>query len=261
VFGSPPEHPDAVRRIFAALVERYGPKGSLWRERPGVPRRPIRAWQVFNEPTLTSFWSIQPFAPHYVATLDAAHRGVHEVDPGATVVLGGLPNKSWAALREVYAAGGRGSFDAVAIHPYTSSPANVLRIVRNARRVMRTNGDGGLPIWVTEFSWPATRRMPGAPGWAAEVFGTLHTDAQQALLLDRTIRRLVAARQRLGIARLVWYTWLSDEAIETPSPFDYAGLRRIRGDDTRSAPALRVFRRWARRLEGCIKTRDARRCR
>jgi hypothetical protein len=27
-----------------------------------------------------------------------------------------------------------------------------------------------------------------------------------------------------------------------------------------AAPALAVFRRWARRVEGCPKARDARRC-
>src|SRR3954447_484929 len=40
VFASPPANLDAMRRIFAALVARYGPHGSLWRERPSLPRRP-----------------------------------------------------------------------------------------------------------------------------------------------------------------------------------------------------------------------------
>ena len=92
-------------------------------------------------------------------------------------------------------------FDAVAIHPYSRSPANVVRIVRYARRVMRSNGDATLPIWVTEFSWPAA---PNPPDWAVNVFGGPLTDGQQARLLDRTMRRFVAARERLGIARLVW---------------------------------------------------------
>jgi hypothetical protein len=268
VFGSPPADMVAVRSIFAALVERYGPRGSLWRERPDIPRRPIRAWQVFNEPNLESRWTIQPFARKYVATLQAAASGVHNADPGATVVLGGLTNKSWEALSSIYAAGARGSFDAVAIHPYSSSPANVVRIVRYARRVMRANGDARLPIWVTEFSWPAAGEMP-APGpadWTLRAFGSLLTNSQQARLLGRTIRRMFAARERLRIARLVWYTWLSAEA--TPDPFNnayldpwgYAGLRRNDNGFRRSAPALRVFRRWARRLEGCPKTTSALPC-
>jgi hypothetical protein len=268
VFASPPSNMPAVRRIFVALVERYGPRGSLWRERPSVPLRPIRAWQVFNEPNLQPYWSVQPFERAYVATLRAAESGIHKVDPGATVVLGGLTNKSWEALSAIYAAGARGSFDAVAIHPYSSSPANVVRIVRYARQVMRTNGDRRLPIWVTEFSWPAAGEMPapGPPGWAIGLFGPPLTNWQQARLLNRTIRRIRAAHERLRIARLVWYTWLSAEATLDPfdatrlDPFGYAGLRRIRDGVRRNAPALRVFRRWARRLEGCAKTTNALRC-
>jgi polysaccharide biosynthesis protein PslG len=105
VFGSPPADPDAVRRIFTAFVERYGPRGSLWRERPNAPRRPVRAWQVFNEPNIQLFWSVQPFERDYVTALRAAESGIHDVDPGATVVLAGLTNDSWRALRAIYAAG------------------------------------------------------------------------------------------------------------------------------------------------------------
>jgi polysaccharide biosynthesis protein PslG len=258
VFGSPPADPDAVRRMFAALVERYGPSGSLWRERPDVPRRPIGTWQVFNEPNLRGHWSVQPFEREYVATLRAAENGIHGVDPGATVVLGGLTNDSWRALRTIYAAGARGSFDAVAIHPYSTSPEKLVRIVRYARHVMRINGDGALPIWVTEFSWPAAHKPPA---WARDLFGRPLTDRQQARRLNRTIRRFLSARERLGIARLLWYTWLSDEATETVTPFNYAGLRRVRDGHRRSTPALSVFRRWARRIEGCAKTANAHRCR
>ena len=257
VFASPPANLEAVRRIFAALVERYGPRGSLWREQPNVPRRPIRTWQVFNEPNLRGYWSVQPFEHDYVATLRAAASGIHAVDPGATVVLAGLANDSWRALRAIYAVGARGSFDAVAIHPYAGTVANVVRIVRYARRVMQTNGDGALPIWVTEFSWPATREMTAQPGW----FGPPLTNAQQARRLDRTMRRLFAARDSLGIARVMWYTWLSREAPDGDDEFAYSGLRRIHDGARRNAPALRVFRRWARRLEGCAKTANARRCR
>ena len=50
-------------------------------------------------------------------------------------MLAGLPNESWIALRKVYKAGGRGAFDAVALHPYTGKPRNVIRLIelRGAR--------------------------------------------------------------------------------------------------------------------------------
>ena len=87
-----------------------------------LPRRPIRTWQVWNEPNHRGFWNEQPFAPSLVATLHAAAAGIRAADAGATVLLGGLTNMSWIALRELYDAGATGAFDAVALHPYTRRP-------------------------------------------------------------------------------------------------------------------------------------------
>jgi len=157
-------------------------------------------------------------------------------------------------LESLYAAGARGSFDAVAIHPYTARPADVLRIVRYARGVMRRHHDGRRPMWITEFSWAAAAgKVTDPPSWATV------TERVQARRLDRLMRRMVAARKRLRIARVFWYTWLSIEG--GPSAFDWSGLRRVRDGGRVDARVLTVFRRWARRLEGCEKAPgDARRC-
>jgi hypothetical protein len=251
--ASPPADPAAVGRFFALLVDRYGPGGSLWRERPELPRMPIRAWQVWNEPNLPGFWSEQPFAPSYVAALRAAASRIRAADPGAKIVLAGLPGASWVALRQVYSAGGRGLFDAVALHPYTRRPSNVLRIIRYVRREMRAHGDGRLPIWLTELSWPASR------GHVPDQIGFEVTESGQAARLRVTLRMLAAARNRLRIERVLWYTWLSSE--HGKSVFDWSGLRRLRHGKPVSVPSLAAFRRVARRLEGCAKPRDdARRC-
>jgi len=249
---SPPRDPAAFARFLGSLVDRYGPRGSLWDERGDLPRVPIRSWQVWNEPNITRYWSEQPFAPSYVRLLRAAHRALHAADPGVTVVLAGLPNVSWKALRAIYRAGGRGHFDAVALHPYTRRPADVLRLIRRARRVMGKQGDRRLPIWVTELSWPASQgRLERSSGFEV-------TDAVQAHRLDSALELLAAARKRRRIERVFWYTWLSAEA--GPSAFDWSGLRRLREGTVVDAPALAVFRRWARKLEGCTKSADARRC-
>ena len=250
--ASPPRDPATFGRFLAALVARYGPQGSLWAERPELPRVPIRDWQVWNEPNITRYWSQQPFAKSYVRLLRAAHAALHAADPGATVVLAGLPNESWKALRSIYKAGGRGHFDAVALHPYTRKPSDVLRLIRYARRVMRKRGDGSTPVWVTELSWPAAKgKVPRPAGFEVSEKG-------QARRLRTALRLLSAARRRQRIARVFWYTWLSTEA--GPSAFDWSGLRRLREGAAVDAPALAAFRRSARRLEGCAKTTDARRC-
>jgi hypothetical protein len=243
---SPPARGRDVERIFRTLVERYGPNGSIWAEMPALPRRPIRQWQVYNEPNLKRFWPVRPYARSYVRTLRAAERGIRSADPPATVVLAGLTGKAWNALSRLYEAGAGGAFDAVALHTYTALPANVPRIVRYTRRVMRQHRDGKLPIWLTELSWPAAAgQFPDLPRWAAA------TDSQQARLLDEALRRLARSRERLGIAAVLWFSWLTPET--TRSWFDWSGLRRIRDGTRVDAPALGAFRDWAQRLEGCAK--------
>ena len=250
--ASPPRDPEAVRAVFSALVDRYGPQGRFWQERPDLPRLPIRAWQVFNEPSMTRFWSEQPFAARYVATLRGAADGVRSADPGAKVILAGLTNFSWKDLKRLYAAGAGGLFDAVAVHPYSRKPIYVLRIIRNVRRTMDRAGDRSVPIWLTEFSWA------GAKGLADEHDLFDATPRQQARRLDTFMRLLTAARRELKIARAYWYTWLS---VEGRGEFDYAGLRRVRDERRVAAPVLRAFTRWARKLQGCVKAPgDARRC-
>ena len=249
---SPPADPATFGRFMAALAGRYGPQGSLWAERPDLPRIPVRAWQVWNEPNLTRYWSEQPFARSYVRLLKAADAALDAADPGATVVLAGLPNVSWTALRQIYKAGGRGHFDAVSLHPYTRRPKDVLRLVRYARREMRRAGDGRTPVWLTELSWPAAKgKVPRPAGFET-------TDRGQAVRLGAALRLIARDRRALRIQRVFWYTWLSSEV--GPSSFDWSGLRRLRGGTPVSVPALAVFREAARRLQGCRKTTDARRC-
>jgi hypothetical protein len=254
---SPPRDPRLYADFLRALVARYGPQGSLWAEHAEVTARPIRAWQIWNEPNLTRYWTPprgQGFARSYVTLLRAAHRALRSADPGARTILAGLPNESWIALRRVYKAGGRRSFDAVALHPYTGKPRNVVRLAEYARREMRRFGDRRKPIWVTELSWPA------AKGKTENTTGFETTDRGQAQRLGDGLRLLARARRRLGIERVFWYTWLSRE--DSPNSFDYSGLRRVRDGKVISVPALGAFQKAARRLQGCAKApADATRCR
>jgi hypothetical protein len=244
--ASPPRDPADFARVLTTLVKRYGPRGSFWAEHPELPRRPIRDWQIWNEPNLTRYWNITPWAPSYVSLLKAAHAALKAADGGAKTILAGLPNESWLALREIYKRGGHGAFDVVALHPYTGKPSNVVKLVQFARREMRPRGDARMPVWVTELSWPA------AVGKTKTTAGFETTDGGQAKRLAAGIALLASERVKLRIGRVYWYTWLSAEG-STPSSFDYSGLRRLRAGRIVTAPALTAFRIAARRLEGCRK--------
>jgi len=210
---------------------------------------------VWNEPNLTRYWNVAPWAPSYVALLKAADAALKAADAGSRTILAGLPNESWTALRTIYAAGGRGAFDVVALHPYTRRPENVVRLVQFARREMRRRGDARMAVWVTELSWPA------AVGKVKSTSGFETTERVQAVRLGDGLRLLAGERRTLRIGRVYWYTWLSAEG-STGSAFDYSGLRRLHDGRLRSVPALATFQRVARRLQGCAKRMgDARRCR
>jgi hypothetical protein len=236
--ASPPRR-TAFAAYMRALVARYGPSGTLWDEHPELPARPIRRWQIWNEPNLDAYWSRQPFARSYVQLLRSARSALRAADGGARVVLAGLPNRSWTALRSIYRAGGRGAFDAVALHPYTGKPGHVVKLVRLARREMARHGDTRKPVWITELSWPATKGTHRSVGFET-------SNAGQAKRLRRTLRLLAAERRRLRIGRVCWYTWLSVE--EGPSAFGWSGLRRIRDGQRVSAPALKAFVQTGRAL-------------
>ena len=253
--GSPPRDNEDFARFLTALVMRYGPNGSLWAEHPEVSRQPVRSWQIWNEPNLTRYWNVAPWASSYVALLKRAHKALKAADPGSQTVLAGLPNESWEALAAIYRAGARRSFDIVSLHPYTGQPQSVVRIVKIVRHEMHRRGDDTLPIWVTELSWPA------AQGKTVQHNDFETTEQGQSSRLGKGLPMLADERKRLRIGRVYWYTWLSHEEI-TDSAFDFSGLRRLRSGRLVSAPSLTVFTRLARRFQGCAKqSGDARRCR
>ena len=191
---------------------------------------PIRDWQIWNEPNLTRYWTTQPFAKPYVKLLRASRRALRAADPGSRTILAGLPNESWIALRKVYKAGGRGTFDVVALHPYTGRPRNVIKLIEFARREMRRYRDGRKPVWLTELSWPASKgKTGGAPGFVT-------TERGQASRLKLALKLLVKARKRLKLQRVIWYTWLSREG--SRNSFAWSGLRRERGGQLVSARSL-----------------------
>jgi hypothetical protein len=253
--ASPPRSAADYAAFLQALVARYGPRGSLWSEHTDVRPRPIRAWQIWNEPSLPSYWNEPDWAAGYVRLARAARAALHRADRGAVAVAAGLPNRSWESLRAIYRAGGRGAFDSIAIHPYTSTPANVVRLLRYARREMRRGRDARRPLWVTELSWPASKGViAGVPGFTT-------TEGGQASRLRRVVPLLAAARRALHVEIVLWYTWLSAD-VGSPNAFAYSGLRRLRDGRAISMPSLRAFAGAAERIQGCAKPLgNARRCR
>jgi hypothetical protein len=251
--ASPPRSVGSFTSFLRVLVARYGSRGTLWDEHPEVRALPIRDWQIWNEPNFREFWSQQPFAKSFVPLMRASYRAVHGADKHARVILAGMANRSWTGLDRLYEAGGRGTFDAVALHPFTTKAGNVVRVVQLARDVMRRHHDARTPVWITELSFPAAKGKVDNP------YGFETTQAGQIKRLKIALRSLAAKRRKLRIERVFWYAWLTYET--RTSSFSWSGLRRSRNGQTVSSSALPAFRAVARKLEGCAKPLgDADRC-
>ncbi len=128
----------------------------------------VSAWEIWNEENTTRFWSTGPNAAQYVLLLKAAYPAVKSADPNAQVLFGGTSLNDYNFISEAYAAGAKGSFDVMAVHPYSCrAPGSIVRegngnIIRDSflgyrtvHNVMVANGDEK-PIWFTEMGWSSS---------------------------------------------------------------------------------------------------------
>jgi hypothetical protein len=221
-----PADPADFGRFVAAAARRYVPAG-------------VVAWEIWNEPNVASFWKPAPDPEAYVAVLRAGAAAVREVAADATVLTGGLAP---AADREdgssiaidtfiegMYAAGAAGSFDAVAIHPY-SVPARPLEAhdwnpftnLPRYHELLAAHGDGAVPIWLTEFGAPTGSGDP-----------SVHEDIQS----DFVEEAFGAVAEWPWAGPLLWYSLrdLGEDAFDVGQNW---GLLR---NDFEPKPAYGVF--------------------
>ncbi len=240
-----PATPQPYANYLTTLVQRYGPNGSFWSQHPELVTRPIRMWEIWNEPDLTSFWPLQPFAPSYVALLRAAHTAIKQADAGARVVLGGLANVAWKELPLIYRQpGARGLFDVVDVHPFTKQPSGVIQILGYVRAAMARGGDSRKPLIAGEISWPSSLHQ------TTRLYDFETTAAGQARNVSTILPLLAANRSRLRLMGFYFYTWMGDE-YRGAYPFNFAGLLAWQNGRVSSKPALKAFRKGALALERC----------
>ena len=195
--GEPSDFANVLRAARAhglALVirldrPRHWPHGSLSHLDPAVMERfaygvaarakdVAVAYEVLNEPNLPFEWVGAPDPPGYARLLAAAHRGVKRADADAAVLAAGLSPYTGGMggsiedvefLRALYAAGARGTFDALGAHAYAGdrppdldpwSCGMCFRRVERYRRLMEEHSDGATPIWITEFGYLHTTNAP-----------------------------------------------------------------------------------------------------
>jgi hypothetical protein len=203
----PPDqaHRDDFRNFVSAAAARYGANGTFWSTNPTLPKVPVLWWQLWNEVNSPSFWFPKPSAKQYVGLLRDFNAGIKGGDPSARIALAGLfrtPRVKNGVfldkyLPAVYRRGAKRLFDAAAIHPYATTPAQALQAVRDLREIMVRFKDRKASILVTEVGWASG----GSPTPLTV------SPQRQAAYLRKTFNLMAKNRKRLKIRGVVWYSW------------------------------------------------------
>jgi hypothetical protein len=200
----PPQSAAAMGAWAAKLVARYGPNGSLWRENPGVPKQPIRTWQIWNEPNLKVYWPSGPSARQYVRLLKTVGAAIKKVDRGAEIVTGGVAPSSLSGtinifkyIGQMYRAGGAKAFDTMAINSYARNAAGLKELIDRVRNTMNRRGDRRGKIWITELGWcdkgPKHRFCVGSKN--------------QARNIRESLKLIASSRRRWRLRGFVYFSW------------------------------------------------------
>jgi hypothetical protein len=148
-----PTDPNSMKQWLTFIAATYGPK--------------LLAIEVWNEPNLSEFTGVSDSAQRavkYAAILKAAYTAIKAGRPSLPVIHAGPSQTDDAFIRATYAAGTKGYFDIMGVHPYQGNqtkPPESTDITGKARMtnmpaiidLMAANGDGAKPIWWTEFGF------------------------------------------------------------------------------------------------------------
>ena len=202
--ASPPRETSYWRDYVAAVVDRYGAR--------------IPAYQIWNEPNLTTFWSGNP--EQMAQLTKEAYDVIKAKQPQAIVVAPSIGLRLAARMRNftrafMGALSTRGfPVDALAIHTYpagTGGPADRVALVTDWQNVVvesvgATSPVLDLPVWDTEVNYGLAGPGPRP--------GRSFTDAEAAAL----IRQTYADSLSLGIDATFWYLY-------TAAPFPVLGAQ------------------------------------
>ncbi len=208
---APPANVDDFAAFATAFARRYGAsnasagEGSITPSPHPLTDSVVLAYQVWDEPNLSSAWGNALVDPtYYLQLLRAARAAIHEVNPIAPVVLAALAptteqsNVNLAPqeyLRKLYQLGGHEAFDIASAKPYgfdqppwdrrvDAGTLNFSHVIL-MREVMVAHGDAHKAIWAGDFGWNA---LPA--DWSGEpsIWGNV-TEQQQADYSVQAVQR------------------------------------------------------------------------
>ncbi|NOZ51309.1 MAG: cellulase family glycosylhydrolase [Chloroflexi bacterium] len=189
--GAPPENADLFAEFAGEVAKRY--------------RGRIHAYQIWNEPNLSSEWGDKhPDPAAYVMLLGKAYRAIKAQDPNAIVITAGMApttadidiamydTKFYTQMYEAMGGNSDGYFDMLGVHGagyasppeldpalvssdpklYNNDPSDPERLrvysfrhVEDIRRIMERYGDTDKKIAILEFGWTFDNRPNSTYYW------------------------------------------------------------------------------------------------
>ena len=216
---APPDHLSDYGDYVEAVVSRYAGR--------------IQYFQIWNEPNCCEEWGTRPVSPEqYAELLREGYTRAKAANPDVVILTaplaqtiemdyypGGL--NDFLFLQRLYRAGGGDHFDILAINDYGlwSGPTDRRmrpRVINYSRAlylrdIMRRNGDGEKPIWISEMGWNSTPPDSGIP----PSFGSV-PESQRGPYLVEAFERQRQEWPWAGVSSVWFFKQATDEEMDQP---------------------------------------------
>lgn len=242
---SPPQDPNDFASFMRRITEEFAGR--------------VEVIEIWNEQDEAIFWKGAVDAAKYTEMLKAAYPAIKQSDPNVKVAFGPTTGNNYAYLEQAYAAGAKGSFDAVSVHtdtacsiasPYESYKGNDGRLgqftflgYREVRATMLANGDDK-PIYMSELGWSTTRTTCARGAWAGQKPAGV-SESKQAAFLQQAFHCL---KEDPYVEIAIWFE-AKDRSPEDAELTRY-GLRRPDGTNKPSYAAFKDYARNGDKLTG-----------
>jgi hypothetical protein len=244
-----PRHRGDWGRFVRALVTRYGVNGTYWQATHkcangtvNVPKAPSLDWEIWNEPDIPAYWNGNPSPANYALLLWKANQAIKSVNPTAKTVMSAPRNVTY--LKHLYNTSQlNANFNIFDIHPYSRTPVEALKVLRDYRTTVNAQGASDKLFWVSEIGWASCKqaRHGYPPRCAKHELAT--TEAGQRRKLIDMYKRFTRASAWLKLQRVAWYGWVDPRKGDASCLFCIGtGLFHRNGT---SKPAWAAFTRLA----------------
>lgn len=147
----------------------------------------LSAFEIWNEPDQANelYWAGPNKVVDYVQLAKATYPAVKSVAPSVPVLAGSFVGGNGKWLQALYAAGIKGSYDALSVHFY-DLPLSALTLTRS---IQKANGDTK-PLWLAEFGYTSCYVKNGKAFLIDHACNTRAGQAQNLVDVLRAVQRV-----------------------------------------------------------------------